>query len=518
MDSSSRSSTANALFPISTHYRNWLFTPAQLSSLSEKRHAHALAALSCTGADAGAPPLPSTFACKNRPAPPIPASCSGSGGGGGGGGGSGGGGGGGGGGAPAVASTPMQPSPMDTDCTPSTSSTAAGPPSSASFSSSSAPPSAESEVATNSGSSAKRSIDAMQEDQTPRSSSSSSGGSSSGGGGRFVPPAPPPLQPGSVDPTVRALSLSVGEEAALLRHWRQKLAALCAHCAAPDKVLGTSLGFLSRFFASNSVMLFPPKLLVLSALFLAAKSEECKARELRAEHIADLVRSKASSSSSSSEDVGGGDSGGGGGGSATERMVRQMVHAEIDLLVGLKFQLVVYHPFHPLEAMLDGWARAADAGTAVAAGGVGGAAGGAGGVVRAMHTAAMAAARRAVQHDCICLMYAPGDVALAAIDLTAADASGATAFGGPELREALWAFVAASMPPCPAGAAQLAELRTRVGDIQALLQGEGSSVPEKGVLKAIDKKLKKVALWNRAPAGSGGGAGGKGASSKKAKR
>ena len=316
-----------------------------------------------------------------------------------------------------------------------------------------------------------------------------------------APPAVPPLGP--VDATVLSLSLSVSEEAALLRHWRTKLGELCVYFGAPPKVLGTALAFLGRFYLSNSPMVFSPKLVMLASLFLAAKVEEYKAKNLKAESIALIVKGK------------------GDGPDATDRLVREVVDAEISLLVGVKFQLVMYHPFHPLAALVDGWSRAVDAGTAVGGLAVkqeGGSAGdtlaanaSGGAAVRAMLAPAMEAVRLLVLHDRITLLYAPADVALAALDLTASSmaADAAAHGGGAELREALWAFVGASIGAASDDA--VAELRLRVGEI-VVLKGEGGGVPEKSMIKAIDKKLKKVALWNRA-AGSGGGV-----SAKKVKR
>ena len=134
---------------------------------------------------------------------------------------------------------------------------------------------------------------------------------------------------GDTEPTDEAAkrSLHTEEEHAVLRRYKQLLLQFCRGFAAPDKVLATAQSFFSRFFLSNSVVVYDPEKIMLGSLLLAAKVEEVKS--VTAHKIAQKIKTKDSKGEGKVE-------------------ARRVVESEMLLLVGLRFQLLVWHPFSPL--------------------------------------------------------------------------------------------------------------------------------------------------------------------------
>ncbi|KAG8923288.1 hypothetical protein FRC03_005211 [Tulasnella sp. 419] len=69
--------------------------------------------------------------------------------------------------------------------------------------------------------------------------------------------------------------LSADEEHALVKLYVLKVGQLCAHFRFPEEVEATAMTYLKRFYLKNTVMDHHPKNVMLTALFLAAKTSNC---------------------------------------------------------------------------------------------------------------------------------------------------------------------------------------------------------------------------------------------------
>lgn len=139
-------------------------------------------------------------------------------------------------------------------------------------------------------------------------------------------------RPRAEAPTVKEGDLpSVEEELSLLRYCMYLLQDSCGPRSESVRrgvqVQATALTFLKRFFLSNSMIDFDPKIVLQACLFLAAKveCEYLKLAELK--EVFDEKYGKAS----------------------------QVIDFEAKLLQGLGFCLKTYHPYNPLLGLVHGF-------------------------------------------------------------------------------------------------------------------------------------------------------------------
>ncbi|KAM3576304.1 hypothetical protein VYU27_001836 [Nannochloropsis oceanica] len=174
-------------------------------------------------------------------------------------------------------------------------------------------------------------------------SSSSSSSSSSGSSGR-LPPHPTTTagvkrpRPNEEDnkfkaddkgvPTAELEALTPGDEEALLQYFGYMIQDSCGHRSESIKrglsVQATALTFFYRFFLSNSMLDFDPKVVLMACMFLAGKVEY------------DYIRL------SELKDVFG------------EKYGRHIIEFEGSLLQGLGFCLKTYHPYNPFFGLVNG--------------------------------------------------------------------------------------------------------------------------------------------------------------------
>lgn len=103
-----------------------------------------------------------------------------------------------------------------------------------------------------------------------------------------------------------------------------------------DKVEATAVTFFRRFYLSNSVMEFDPKVLVPTAVLLAMKCEGTMSGD---DKINEFVPLKAANA--------------GGIADVTAQAVPDILAMELHLLQGLAFQLYCFHPFVPLRGLVE---------------------------------------------------------------------------------------------------------------------------------------------------------------------
>lgn len=70
-----------------------------------------------------------------------------------------------------------------------------------------------------------------------------------------------------------AVLVSLEEEQKYLHYFSQQIIQICSHFKMPTQVLATAISFFKRFYLVNSVMVYKPKNVVYTIVFLAAKLE-----------------------------------------------------------------------------------------------------------------------------------------------------------------------------------------------------------------------------------------------------
>lgn len=91
-----------------------------------------------------------------------------------------------------------------------------------------------------------------------------------------VTSSPHPLQASGRDlGAAMPHAISLAEEAVLLRHYHEKLLAVCANLKLPKKVVSTSVSFLKRFYIRRSALEHDPQQMTLVSLYVACKVEDC---------------------------------------------------------------------------------------------------------------------------------------------------------------------------------------------------------------------------------------------------
>ncbi|CAM9948036.1 unnamed protein product [Ascophyllum nodosum] len=242
--------------------------------------------------------------------------------------------------------------------------------------------------------------------------------------------------------------LTVEEESLVKSYYAKKIQETCGRDSADedlrrsDKVQATAVAYFQRFYLSNSVLEHDPTILILTSIFLASKTEEQIAS------VSLLAK-------------------------ATGRDELQILGKELGLLRGLSFHLAVFHPYRALPALLEGARLKAKAE----------------GIlpptdrIVALHDGARAALDDILVTD-LPFLHPPSRLALAAL-----------------LREAR----RMEAPPFDVTSMLNKEFHTREGwkgvfaEAKELARELDFSLPyrvEKEKLRAVNKKLKKFALWS----------------------
>jgi cyclin H len=127
--------------------------------------------------------------------------------------------------------------------------------------------------------------------------------------------------------------LTAAEEAVLVSFYVSKLPALIGPVAevrklrCESKVLATAAALYRRFFLSNSVMLFDPKVVMVAAAFLGSKVEDAMV------HVRYLEEGTAAMNAAVS--------------------TQDIVTAEVALLAGIHFHLLCFHPYKAVLALTE---------------------------------------------------------------------------------------------------------------------------------------------------------------------
>ncbi|XP_014679373.1 PREDICTED: cyclin-H-like [Priapulus caudatus] len=121
--------------------------------------------------------------------------------------------------------------------------------------------------------------------------------------------------------------LQVNEERMLCRHFENVMKEFCVKFQPPmpRNTIATSFAYFKRFFLHNSVMNYHPKHIMLTAVYLACKTEEFNISV--AQYVANLPGKR-------------------------EKAADLVLSNELLLMGKLNYQLTVHHPWRPLEGFL----------------------------------------------------------------------------------------------------------------------------------------------------------------------
>eukprot|EP00752_Nemacystus_decipiens_P003022 g2802.t1 len=296
----------------------------------------------------------------------------------------------------------------------------------------------------------------------PAPASTGGGGTGDGGSGKKRPaPSSAAAEP----------ILTVEEESLVKSFYAKKIQETCGRDSADEdlrrseKVQATAVAYFQRFYLSNSVLEHDPKILILTCVFLASKTEE------QITNVNLLAK-------------------------ATGCDELQILGKELTLLQGLSFHLAVFHPYRALPALVEGARLRAKA---------------AGIPPQPDRIMALHDGTRAALDDILVtnlpFLHSPSRLALAAL-----------------LRESR----RMEAPPFDVEAMLGKEFGDRADWKEVLREAdqlareldENSVLPyrvEKDKLIAVNKKLKKHALWSEKRSRSAGGGGGERRKSKKIK-
>jgi cyclin H len=270
--------------------------------------------------------------------------------------------------------------------------------------------------------------------------------------------------------------LMPSEEAVLVSFYVSKLPALIGPVAEvrrlrrESKVLATAASLYRRFFLSNSVMLFDPKVVMVAAAFLASKVEDATA-DVRYLEEGTVAMNAAVTT-------------------------QEIVMAEVALLAGTHFHLLCFHPYKAVLALTE------DLRTFLKT-----AAGKklqpqqnhqlTGQDLKPMYDAARVILDDVVVSD-IPLLFTPGQIGLAALTV-AQDASNTDADTGPHPRAKidLLHYLQARFPQERADwmPSTVQTLTTMIRELKDGRHGCGNYNTPLIELKAIHKKLKSVRAW-----------------------
>ncbi|XP_064295070.1 cyclin-H [Phalacrocorax carbo] len=132
------------------------------------------------------------------------------------------------------------------------------------------------------------------------------------------------VQPGD------AVLLEPQEELAICKYYEKRLLDFCAvfKPAMPRSVVGTACMYFKRFYLSNSVMEYHPRIIMLTCVFLACKVDEFNVSS--AQFVGNLRESPL----------------------GQEKALEQILEYELLLIQQLNFHLIVHNPYRPFEGFL----------------------------------------------------------------------------------------------------------------------------------------------------------------------
>ncbi|KAM9962183.1 hypothetical protein ACTFIR_005078 [Dictyostelium discoideum] len=111
--------------------------------------------------------------------------------------------------------------------------------------------------------------------------------------------------------------LSPDDELSLIHYYETKTLEIAMALNLPDKVSATAIIYIKRFYLKNSIMQYGAKLVMLSCLFIACKTED---NHLDIDYYSNITKASPS----------------------------DITNLEIIILESLNFNLIVYHPFRPM--------------------------------------------------------------------------------------------------------------------------------------------------------------------------
>jgi len=263
--------------------------------------------------------------------------------------------------------------------------------------------------------------------------------------------------------------LTPAEEAVLISFYASKLPRLIGPAASlhrlkrDSKVLATATMLYRRFFLSNSVMLHDPKAIMVAAAFLGSKTEDamCDVRYLE-QAVAEMN---------------------------TAVLTTDIVAAELELLQGVDFYLLCFHPYKAVLALTEdlrtffktaaGKTLLQD--TAIVTGND----------LKPVYDAARVILDDVVVSD-IPLQYSPGQIGMAALTV-AVEVVRAGKPDAPTID--LNGYLRVRFPNETTDTLKLEELATKLRELKEGKHGCGNYHTDLAELKGIHKKLKRVKAW-----------------------
>ncbi|KAK9809925.1 hypothetical protein WJX72_001822 [[Myrmecia] bisecta] len=258
-------------------------------------------------------------------------------------------------------------------------------------------------------------------------------------------------EPGGSEQRVKAIKLE--DELKLLKYYQTRIQHICRGMSFPVKVQATAISFLKRFYLSFSSLDHDPKNIMLTVIYLAGKAEESY---ISAEEFCRVVKQDQ----------------------------QAVLRNELAVLQGLKFDLVVYNPYRPLEGFfqdLEEWRTDPEGGCPDAQLQK----------AEAAHiTKAKQAAKAAVDALMLTdapLLFSPGQIALAALR---------SGFRAAELSSASYLARVAKQAPQAGGAADAGGPEARLEQLKAALASidvfgaAGAKPVNDDEVRKIDRRLK----------------------------
>jgi cyclin H len=267
--------------------------------------------------------------------------------------------------------------------------------------------------------------------------------------------------------------LTPDEEALLVSFYASKLPSLIGPMAQlprlrrESKVPATAAMLLRRFYLSNSVMMHDPKTIMVSSAFLAAKVEDAMTDVRYLEEGTNLMNSPVTLS--------------------------EIIPAEINLLSGVNFELLCFHPYKAVLAITEDLRTylKSEKGRSLVKFSDGSDRPIVGQDLKPMHDAAQAIVNDVVISD-IPLLYTPGQIGLAA--LMVANEKQEDKDGIPQID--LLGYLSQRFEDADIG--KMSSLLRDIGTkLQELKEGKYGCVGtvDMQILKGIHKKLKKCRIW-----------------------
>jgi cyclin H len=235
-----------------------------------------------------------------------------------------------------------------------------------------------------------------------------------------------------------------------------------------SKVPATAAMLLRRFYLSNSVMIHDPKTIMVSAAFLASKVEDAMTDVRYLEEGTNLMNSPVSLS--------------------------EIIPAEIQLLVGVNFELLCFHPYKAVLAITEDLRTylKSERGRTLVKFSDGNDRLIVGQDLKPMHDAAQAIVNDVVVSD-VPMLYTPGQVGLAAL-MVANDQQGGKG-NIPQIDIVGYLSQRFEDADIETMSTLLGEICDKLQELKQGMHGCGNYNVDMQVLKGIHKKLKKVRIW-----------------------